>query len=250
MPGRPFSGPGLRGRPQTPHHRRRALGRAGLARGVDVPRTLAAGRPLSDPPRGCSAPPGWAGAGGRVRRGSSRGSYPDSHTPGWHLPVGLAAPPKRAQRGEAPSPRRSFIPALTRAPATHGEPFRGPHSFLEGSGRLHGSGQSEARLPGAHDPAQALPHRASCGRPNPGPLDLEPLREALQPRRQRDREDRAPRKPTRWGRSAPSSAHAEGRLWCCPDWLVLQPTQEPLPNPEAVWGRAGASPPPAPRSSM
>lgn len=120
---------------------RPAGGRGGGAR------TLAArGRPLGDLLSGCSTPPGCAGA------GRGRGSYLDSHTPGWRFPVGLAAQPERAKGGEAPSPR--LIPEPTRAPAAQGAPFPGPLSLLEGSGRRHRLGHGEARLPRARDPGR------------------------------------------------------------------------------------------------
>lgn len=163
-------------------------------------------------PFGCEARPGWPGA----------GSYLGSHAPGSRLPVGLAELPKRAKGGETPSPRHSFIPALTPAPAARGTPLWGPRGPPAGSGRRPGPGRSEARLPRTHGrgrrpsgaapaPAAALPAPAAAR------VILVPT---LRPRCQRGWADCTQGKPTRWGRSAPSSAHAEGRLWCRLGWLA------------------------------
>lgn len=174
-----------------------------------------------DAPCGCAARRGWPGA----------GSYLGSHAPGSRLPVGLAARPKRAKGAETPSPRHSFIPAVTPALAARGMPLWGPRGPPAGSGRRPGPGLSEARLAGAHGrgrrpsgaapvPAAALPAlaaapaatpeglgRSHAGKTYPvgggqlvcrGPPLVSPRRVGSSPQRNH----RPTRRPRRRGRSA------------------------------------------------
>lgn len=110
-----------------------------------------------------------------------------------------------AKGAETPSPRHSFIPAVTPALAARGMPLWGPRGPPAGSGRRPGPGLSEARLAGAHGrgrrpsgaapaPAAALPAPAAAPAATPEGLGRSHAGKTY------------PVGAVRWC--------AEGRLWC------------------------------------
>lgn len=199
-------------------------------------------RPLGDRPRGCSAPPGWAVAG--LLPGLARARLAPSCRPRCAADPGDTLSSLRCRprpRGKRPA----GVPAVLRMEAA------GARAGLQRSPPAQSAQLGAQALPGRASPAATLPVPAVTT-PNLHPLASFSPGWALGSRCLRGWADSAQRKPTRWGRSAPSPAHADGRLWCRSGWLPHPHGGTTGPDPElqegwrsAVWVRAEASPPAA-----